>query len=271
MDFKESIKQLSSRVAKIKEQLQTEEATKNAIIMPFIQALGYDVFNPLEVVPEMDCDMTKKKGEKIDYAIMKDGEAILIVECKHWQQPLDNHVPQLARYYTSTKAKFGLLTNGIEYRFYADTEEQNLMDVNPFLVFNIERPKETELKELERFSKENFNIDSIMSSANELKYITELKKSIKKLFEDPDREFVKLFAKPIYNGKLTENVLTQFVELFKKSAVSYISDVKSELVNMFVKNNEAEQQKTDEVATEVSENGKDNEVVTTQTEIEAYY
>ena len=74
MDFKDQIKQLSARVEKIKDNILTEEATKNAFIMPFIQALGYDVFDPTEVVPELDCDLVKKKGEKIDYAIQKDGE-----------------------------------------------------------------------------------------------------------------------------------------------------------------------------------------------------
>lgn len=81
MDFKDSIKQLSERVFKLKENILTEEATKNAFIMPFINALGYDVFNPLEVVPEMTCDIAMKKGEKIDYAIMKDGEPVLLIEC----------------------------------------------------------------------------------------------------------------------------------------------------------------------------------------------
>ena len=133
MDFKDSIKQLAKRAGELKNNLQTEEATKNALIMPFIQALGYDVFNPMEVVPEMDCDLVKKKGEKIDYAIIKDGETILIIECKHWQQNLDIHKSQLARYFVASKAKFGLLTNGIEYRFYTDLAQTNLMDEVPLM------------------------------------------------------------------------------------------------------------------------------------------
>lgn len=83
MDFKDSILQLSERIEKLRENITTEEATKNAFIMPLIASLGYDVFNPLEVVPELDCDLVKKKGEKIDYAIMKDGNPILLIECKH--------------------------------------------------------------------------------------------------------------------------------------------------------------------------------------------
>ena len=84
MDFKDQIKQLGDRVAKLKDQIATEEATKNAFIMPFIQTLGFDVFNPLEVVPEYICDIGTKKGEKIDYAIFKDNVPAILIECKHW-------------------------------------------------------------------------------------------------------------------------------------------------------------------------------------------
>ena len=115
MDFKDSIYQLSNRVEKLKDSICTEEATKNAFIMPFINSLGYDVFNPLEVVPVMTCDIGTKKGEKVDYAIMKDGSPILLIECKHWTQNLTLNDNQLLRYFHVSKAKFGLLTNGIVY------------------------------------------------------------------------------------------------------------------------------------------------------------
>ena len=115
MDFIDHCKQLADRIVSLKEQILTEEATKNAFIMPFIQMLGYDIFNPLEVIPEMDCDIAKKKGEKIDYAIVKDGEPIILIECKHWKQDLSLHDTQLQRYYAASKARFGLLTNGIKY------------------------------------------------------------------------------------------------------------------------------------------------------------
>ena len=128
MDFKDAIRQLSDRIEPLKATLKTEEATKNALIMPFINALGYDVFNPLEVIPEFTCDIGTKKGEKIDYAIVKDGVPILLVECKHWAQNLTLHDNQLMRYFHVSKAKFGMLTNGIIYLFYTDLESPNKMD-----------------------------------------------------------------------------------------------------------------------------------------------
>jgi len=116
MDFKDQVKQLGERVAKMKDKTHTEEATKNALIMPFIQVLGYDVFNPLEVVPEFVADLGIKKGEKVDYAIFQEDHPIILIECKHWSADLNPHNSQLFRYFHTTKAKFGLLTNGITYR-----------------------------------------------------------------------------------------------------------------------------------------------------------
>lgn len=112
MDFKDTIKQLGDRVEKLKDNILTEEATKNAFIMPFINALGYDVFNPLEVIPEMNCDIGSKKGEKIDYAIMKDEEPIILIECKHWKQNLNLHDNQLLRYFTVSKLNLVSLQMG---------------------------------------------------------------------------------------------------------------------------------------------------------------
>jgi len=114
MDFKDEIKQLGERVVKLKEQILTEEATKNAFIMPFIKALGYDVFNPIEVVPEFVSDIGLKKGEKIDYAIFREGTPTILVECKHWAQNLDLHDGQLLRYFHVSKAKFGQIENSFE-------------------------------------------------------------------------------------------------------------------------------------------------------------
>ena len=198
MDFKDQIKQLSDRADKLKESLQTEEATKNALIMPFLQAMGYDVFNPLEVMPEFTCDIGTKKGEKIDYAVFKDNQPVILVECKHWKQDLTLHDNQLLRYFHVSNAKFGLLTNGIVYRFYTDLETPNKMDEKPFLEINLFDLKNNTIEELKKFHKTYFDIDNILSSASELKYTSELKFVINNEFINPSPEFVKLFAKQVY-------------------------------------------------------------------------
>jgi len=271
MELKDLLSQLAGRATQLKDKLKTEEATKNALIMPFIQALGYDVFNPLEVVPEMDCDISKKKGEKIDYAIMKDGEPIMVIECKHWQQPLELHKTQLSRYYVSSMAKFGILTNGIEYQVYTDLDSANLMDEVPFLSFNIENLRDNQVEAIRKFTKENFNIEDIMGSANELKFMSELKKFIRELLENPTPDFVKSLAKNVYSGKFTENVMTQFTELVKKAANSYINDRLSERLNMAVKSAEAAQKEEDNTKVNIPGSKKEVEVITTEKEKEAYY
>lgn len=198
MDFKDSIKQISERIEKLKDNLPTEEATKNAFVMPFISALGYDVFNPLEVLPEMTCDIGTKKGEKIDYAIMKDGEPIMLIECKHWQQDLNLHDNQLLRYFNVSKAKFGVLTNGIIYRFYTDLEEPNKMDEKPFLEINMTDLKDAQIDELKKFHRSYFDIETILSSASELKYMGELRTIINKEFSNPSPEYQEKSPTPYF-------------------------------------------------------------------------
>ncbi len=271
MDFKDHFKQLADRVQSLKEQILTEEATKNAFIMPFIQMLGYDVFNPLEVIPEMDCDLIKKKGEKIDYAIMKDGEPIMLIECKHWNQDLNLHDNQLQKYFVASKAKFGVLTNGITYRFYTDLSKQNLMDDTPFLEINMESIKENQVEELKKFHKSYFNLETILSTASELKFMSALKTEIKAEFGAPSHEFVKLLSKRVYDGVMTQKVLEQFTELVKRSLASHVNEIISERLNVAIKSTEqiSSSETTEECKDEKNE--PVNKIVTTSDELEAFY
>jgi len=269
MDFKDEIKQLGERISKLKMQIQTEEATKNAFVMPFIKALGYDVFNPIEVVPEFISDIGIKKGEKIDYAIFKDDKPTILIECKHWEQNLNIHDGQLLRYFHVSKAKFGLLTNGIEYRFYSDLVDPNKMDEKPFLEFKIADIKDNQIEELKKFHKSYFDIDSIVNTASELKYTNELKQILHKELNTPSSEFVKFFAKQVYPSVVTQKVLELFTDLTKKSIQQYISDLYTErLKNALTKENEINKEKANE--TEVLIEEVDHRIETTQEEMEAF-
>jgi predicted type IV restriction endonuclease len=270
MDFKDSIKQIADRVEKLKDNLQTEEATKNALIMPFIGVLGYDVFNPLEVVPEMTCDVGTKKGEKIDYAIVKENEPIILIECKHWQQDLSLHDNQLLRYFNISKAKFGVLTNGVVYKFYTDLAEPNKMDEKPFLEVNMLDIKETQIEELKKFHKSYFDIETILSSANELKYTSELKTAISKEFASPSPEFVKFFGKQVYDGSFTPKVLDQFTSLVKRSIANYVNDMISDRFKAVIKEDDGLQDQ-DQPAQESELNCSENKVETTAEELEGFY
>jgi hypothetical protein len=274
MDFKDSIKQISERIENLKANLPTEEATKTALIMPFINALGYDIFNPLEVLPEMSCDIGTKKGEKIDYAILKDGEPIILIECKHWEQDLNLHDNQLLRYFNVSKAKFGVLTNGIIYRFYTDLAEPNIMDDKPFLEVNLLDLKDTQIEELKKFHRSYFDVDTILSSASELKYTGELKTAISKEFASPTPDLVKYFGKQVYDGVFTPKVLEQFTSLVKRSINNYINDIISERLKAAIKDNDtpvAEQVETANQHIQPEQETPDNGIVTTQEELEGFY
>jgi hypothetical protein len=271
MDFKDAVKQISDRIEKLKENLQTEEATKNALIMPFLQTLGYDVFNPLEVVPEFTCDIGTKKGEKIDYAIIKDGTPIILVECKHWKQDLTLHDNQLLRYFHVSKAKFGMLTNGIVFRFYTDLDTPNKMDEKPFLEVNMLDLKDAQIEELKKFHKSYFNIDIIMSSASELKYTGELKAVIQKEFTNPNPDFVKMFAKQVYDGVITPKLLEQFTVLVKRSIAGFISDTISERLKTALNSETADSEIINNAPEQQYEPEKESKIQTTEEELECFF
>lgn len=224
MDFKDSIIQFAARVEKLCPQIQTEEATKNALIMPFIQLLGYDVFNPFEVSPEFVADIGIKKGEKVDYAIIKDDQPIILIECKHYKEKLDPHNSQLFRYFHTTSAKFGLLTNGVVYRFYTDLASPNKMDEKPFFEFDITEIKDNEIAELKKFHKSYFDIENISNTASELKYLNDIKNLLAAELISPSEEFVRYFAKKSYPSAVTAKVLEQFTPITKKAFSLLMSD-----------------------------------------------
>ena len=272
MDFKDTIKQLSERIEKLKGNITTEEATKNAFIMPFINALGYDVFNPLEVLPEMTCDIGMKKGEKIDYAIMQEEEPVILIECKHWSQDLNLHDNQLIRYFNVSKAKFGVLTNGIIYKFYTDLEEPNKMDSKPFLEVNLTDIRDSQIEALKKFHKSYFNIDNVLSSASELKYMSELKNVIAKEISDPSPEFVRYFSRQVYDGMITAKLLDQFTSLTKKAFSSYMNESISDRLRTALKTEEIQELKQLPENNEVNDAEEiEKKIVTTEEEMESYF
>jgi hypothetical protein len=264
MDFKDSVLQFASRVEKLLPQIQTEEATKNALVMPFLQLLGYDVFNPFEVNPEFVADIGIKKGEKVDYAILKEGKAILLVECKHYKENLDPHNSQLFRYFHTTDARFSLLTNGLTFRFYTDLIAQNKMDDKPFFEFKITEIKDNEIAELKKFHKSYFDIDNITNTASELKYLNEIRNLLVVEMATPSEDFVRYFTKKVYPSMVTQKVLEQFTAITKRAFSLLISDSINDRLKTALKT-EAEQVEplTDAIPV-------DPTVETTEEEIEAF-
>ncbi len=268
MEFATKVKELSKRIESLRSSVQTEEATKHSFVMPFIALLGYDVFNPNLVVPEFTADIGKKKGEKIDYAIVKNGEPIILIEVKTHTENLDNHDKQLERYYTVTDSRFGILTNGIEYRFYSDLEKPNKMDAKPFLVIDLLNLKERDIKELEKFSLENMDIEKILNMANKQKYIVQIKKIFKQESIDPSDEFARFFALHSTDRRLIQPVIEEFKGYIKTAFSDIINDMVQDKINSLNTQLSVEIDSTKNI---VIEDINDDGIETTEEELEGFY
>ncbi|QQE13043.1 type I restriction enzyme HsdR N-terminal domain-containing protein [Planctomycetota bacterium] len=225
MDLVDRIADISKRLNANKDLLTTEEATKNALVMPFLAALEYDVFNPQEVVPEFVADVGIKKGEKVDYAIVIDGKPMILIECKKFGTDLaDCHASQLYRYFNTTKARFGVLTNGQEYQFFSDLETPNVMDKRAFLDFSISDINDHLITEIKKFCRSSFNLDVILSNASELKYKKVIKRYFAEEWVNPSEEFVRLMTGRAFSGRLTQTVLQQFNLIVKSAFSEFVSE-----------------------------------------------
>lgn len=270
-ELKIKLEQLYKRVEGLKENIATEEATKMAFIVPFLQILGYDVFNPTEVVPEYIADIGTKKGEKIDYTILKEGSPIIIIECKYWKEKADAHNSQLHRYFHNTNARFGIMTNGIIYNFFTDLEKPNIMDEKPFMTIDLSNLKDSSVRELVKFQKQVFDLDSILSSAEVLKYIKAIKQEFEKEIQQPSDEFIRLICRRFYTGQIKLGVLEKFREYTQKAVTTYINELvnsrlKSALNMSEVKEKEAEKE-PEPIVEEIIDESK---IITTAEELEAY-
>lgn len=270
--FVSNIKNVAKRIDALRSNLSTEEATKTSLIMPFFQALGYDVFNPLEFVPEYTADMGIKKGERVDYAIVIDNELQILIEAKAINEPLTKHDSQLFRYFGTTDAKFSILTNGEEYKFFTDLDKPNKMDATPFLTVSLSKLRDTQINELYKFSKDIFNVEKITSTASELKYVNQVKDYISHEQIKPSTEFTKLIMGEVYEGRKTENAIEDFKPIISKAITQFITDKVNDKLSSALNTPVSikDSPSTDESEHDSSSKSSDAKVETTPKEIEAY-
>lgn len=218
MDLIDKLKELSNRIQRQRDSVSTEQAAKTAFVLPFLQALGYDVFNPSEVIPELTADHGVKKGEKVDYAIKLDEKIIILIECKPIGAVLDAKcASQLFRYFSVTDARFSVLTDGVRYLFFSDLENPNKMDDRPFFEFNILQFSDSDIDELKKFSKSTFDLESILSRASSLKYHKALLAEIQIEFNNPSEDLVRLLTSRVYNGRFTQQIKEEFTSLTRSA------------------------------------------------------
>ena len=273
MDFIEELRNLSARITKQKDVIQTEEATKNAFVMPFINLLGYDVFNPTEVVPEFTADVGTKQGEKVDYAIFKDDEVIMLIECKKYGEELSEaHTTQLYRYFSVIHARIAVLTNGVLYRFYTDLEETHKMDTKPFLEFDMLDIQPPLVNELKRFTKATFDLDETLTAASDLKYTKEIKQIMMEQLEAPSEDFVRFFLAFVYSGSKTQAVIEQFTDIVKRALHQFLNEQINQRLQSAIREEEAaEPSDEDEESDESSDEEVEPRIVTTEEELEGFY
>lgn len=226
MDFIERLQALAKKVSQVSGNLATEEATKNALVMPFLHSvLGYDVFDPNEVIPEFTADTGTKKGEKVDYALIKDGVVQILIECKKYGEQLSpKHANQLFRYFSVTNARIAILTNGSQYQFYTDLDAPNKMDEKPFLTLDLEDLDEHIVPEIKKLTKSSFDVESVVDAAGELKYLNQIKRILSEQFQAPEEDFVKFFTSRVYEGVQTAKVKSQFLEITTKALKQFLND-----------------------------------------------
>lgn len=226
MAFDDALEDLSQKVADFASSLSTEEATKTAVVMPFIsRVLGYDVFNPAEVIPEFVCDVGTKKGEKIDFAIVRDGQVQILVEAKKIGDPLKLvHAGQLVRYFHVSNARIAVLTNGQFWNFYTDLDRPNVMDERPFLQLDLLSIDPYALPELRKLTKDQFDLESVIAAAEELKYVSAIKRSVAEIFASPPEDVVKLLISRVYTGPITAKVRELFTGLVRKALAQFVNE-----------------------------------------------
>ncbi|MDP2494507.1 type I restriction endonuclease [Shimia thalassica] len=275
VDFKEEVANLANRSKAAEEQAMTEEATKTSVVLPFLRALGFDVFNLDEVVPEYIADVGTKKGEKVDFALKIDGKVSMLVEVKPISSKLGNaQFNQLFRYFAVTEARLGILTNGREAWFFSDTDAPNKMDKKPFFKFDFQSYSEDQLTELALFQKIDFAIDAIIEAASNLKYTRSAANYFKRQLDSPDEDFVRFVGKRIHDGPVTKSVLEQIKPSVQVALDEVVRDRIQDKLNITFSADTVPSEKDEnpKVADQVlpSEVSDNSGIETTEEEIQAF-
>ena len=269
------IQALAERVREALKEGLNEANTKTSLVLPFLNALGYDVFNHNEVALEYTSEWGTKKGEKVDIAVLRNGEPIILIECKALGEPLDTgKCSQLFRYFTTQSARIGILTDGQKYLLFSDIEKKNIMDDKPFLEIDMLNFNERFLPELQKLTKDSWDIDGVLSSAETLKYVRAIKLLIAKDIAEPSDFLVKYYAKQCFDGIIVSRVLNQFRMVVKRAFAEYISDQFSKRVNSIqvaAEQEAAQSQEVSEKNIQALPHDEGDGIVTHDSEIWAYF
>lgn len=225
-DFARHVDQVKQRLPHVR----GEESTKHSLVVPLLALLGYDVWDPREVLPEYGADFTKQKRagqvEKVDYAIQINGAPVIFVECKAVGGELDNHDGQLSRYYNTTPSvRVGIITNGVRIKVFTDLKSPNIMDDKPWMDFDLRTAKTAEIDALKRFRKADFAPDQIVSLAEEMLYYSVLLGWVSSQIREPSEPLVRLVAESIPSiTRIDKKVVDRLTPILRKAIQAAILD-----------------------------------------------
>jgi len=256
LNLKETLEMLNKVVTENKDLIKNEESTKQFLVLPLIRGLGYDVYSPQEVTPEFTADF-HKKNEKVDYAISINGVPKIFIEAKVISSKINKNAPQLSRYFsTFPSVRLGILTNGIEYHFFTDLNDANIMDSKPFFIFNITEFNDEDFNNLIKFSKNLYDYEGIKSMAESLIYYQSFKTVIKEIIENPNDDFIKFVIKERFNFKVTQQFINTARPLVQKCIQESLSDLLREKFETHIEN-----QVPQEVASSVDINSQETKKI----------
>jgi hypothetical protein len=272
LDLIDHLQTLAARAKQAGPSLTNEEATKMALIAPFIQSLGYDIFNPAEVKPEFSADLPGiKQGERVDYAILENDQPKILVEAKPFTTDLKTaEMGQLSRYFQATNARIGILSNGQVFLFYSDLDRPNLMDDKPFAEIDLFNLRSAPIEQIKQMSKAMFDIDTLLSAAERLKYLRGVKEQLRSELTDPSEWCVKEMATRVHSAKRTSSqLLDKFKPIVADAIKSYINDKINERLSSAMEEDTAQSESASQAVDEPGQ--EDTGIVTTQEELEGLY
>lgn len=220
---------LADTVARFREAIQGEQHTKNVLIEPVLRLLGFEITNPFDIITEFSADFGVKKGEKVDYALLKDKEVAILLEAKDWKIKLEQkQISQLFRYFSVSTSRLGILSNGIEYMFFTDTKQPNTMDMEPFFKFNLLEFNKSDIEILSKFHKDSLNIDSIRSFAKTVSVKTDIKNFLLQQATNPTDDFIALLMRNIDFDMVSEGLAYKYIREGMKTVLEENIKVVSE-------------------------------------------
>ncbi|TDB54197.1 type I restriction endonuclease [Photorhabdus khanii] len=276
-NFKIKIKHHVNHVNNVGQHCITEETTKQALILPFLDILGFSPYDPQKVKAEYGADFPGvKANERVDYALFCQSVPVMFIEAKGYSEKLDNHCPQLSRYFNSTpEVTISAITNGIEWRFFTDLKQKNVMDPTPFLRIKMDEVSDADVSQLYRFRHDKFKPEALRTLAEESVYLSTFTKTISTSLRDVDSEFVRYVAsRSNVERQLNQRFIESITPLVKQAVEKSVSAmVVSGLSNKHVPidgtPDEIESQESLQELEEIADPDNPN-IVTTKNELTLY-